>query len=460
MYLQYRREKMKNRYNAAIITFAVLFGVAALWGVFQAKERRVAETQLENKYNRAFYESMQRSKNVEALLSKGLASGSPSNIDNLFADLWYNASAAQENLHQLPLSHQVVAQTSKYLTQVGDYAYAITKREQGTKFTERDRTTMRDLYGKAKTLNREMGVVQRQAAAGTFHWGEVKAKLDTRLTKGSLSGADRSFQRIDSQMQEIPVLIYDGPFSDHLDRAKPLGVTGKAVTAEQAQKVARSFIDFKGTKISDVKSAKAVRGKIPAYSFEFRTGNKPTDVITINVTKTGGHVVYYTNPRTVGEAKISDSKASSLAEDFLKSRGIKNMVPTYTMKTNNTFTISFAYKQGDVVIYPDLIKVLVAMDNGQVLTYDALGFLMSHHKRDLPKAKISMDEARKNLNPELKVKAERMAVIPTAGKHEVLTYEFKAEMKGDTFLVYINALNGNEERIFKLLKTSYGTLVL
>jgi spore germination protein len=104
--------------------------------------------------------------------------------------------------------------------------------------------------------------------------------------------------------------------------------------------------------------------------------------------------------------------------------------------------------------------VLVAMDNGQVLTYDALGFLMSHHKRDLPKPKVSMDEARKKLNPELKVKAERMAVIPTAGKHEVLTYEFKAEMRGDTFLVYINALNGNEERIFKLLKTTHGTLVL
>jgi spore germination protein len=454
------RDNMKNRYNAAIITFAVLFGVTALWGAFQVKERRVAETQLENKYNRAFYESMQRSKNVEALLSKGLASGSPSNIDNLFADLWYNASAAQENLHQLPLSHQVVAQTSKYLTQVGDYAYAITKREQGTKFTERDRTTMRELYGKAKTLNREMAVVQRQATAGTFHWGEVKKGLDTRLTKGSLSGADRSFQRMDSQMQEIPVLIYDGPFSDHLDRAKPLGVTGKAVTAEEAQKVARSFIDFKEAKVSEVKSTKAVRGKVPAYGFEFRTGNKPTDVITINVTKTGGHVVYYTNPRTVGKAKISDSKASSLAEDFLKSRGIKNMVPTYTMKANNTLTVSFAYKQGDVVVYPDLIKILVAMDNGQVLTYDALGFLMSHHKRDLPKPKVSMDEARKMLNPELKVKAERMAVIPTAGKHEVLTYEFKAEMRGDTFLVYINALNGNEERIFKLLKTTHGTLVL
>lgn len=450
---------MKNRYTAAIITLAVLFGVTALWGMFQVKERRVAETQLENKYNRAFYESLQRSKNVEALLSKGLASGSSSNTDNLFADLWYNANAAQENLHQLPLSHQVVARTSKFLTQVGDYAYAITKRDQGTKLTERDRTTMRELYGKSQNLTKEMSAVQRQASAGTFKWTEVKKGLDSKFAKGS-SGADDSFRRVDSQMQEIPVLIYDGPFSDHLDRAKPLGVTGKTVTSGQAQKSARSFIDFKGAKVSEVESTKEVKGKIPAYGFEFRTGNKPSDVITINVTKTGGHVVYYTNPRSVGKAKLSVSKAKSLAEDFLQSRGIKNMMPTYTLRANNTLTVSFAYKQRDVVIYPDLIKVMVALDNGQILTYDAMGFLMSHHKRDLPKAKISIDEARKKLNPELKVKSERMAVIPTAGKHEVLTYEFKAEMRGDTFLVYINALTGGEERIFKLLKTPGGTLVL
>lgn len=60
------------------------------------------------------YESLQRSKNVEALLSKGLATASPEHMDTLFSDLWYNANAAQENLLQLPLSHQVVARTAKF----------------------------------------------------------------------------------------------------------------------------------------------------------------------------------------------------------------------------------------------------------------------------------------------------------------------------------------------------------
>ena len=136
------------------------------------------------------------------------------------------------------------------------------------------------------------------------------------------------------------------------------------------------------------------------------------------------------------------------------------MVPTYTLKEGNTLTVSIAYKEGDVIVYHDLIKVLVALDNGQILTYDALGYLMSHRERDLPQPKISISEARKKLNPELEVEEERMAVIPSDGSHERLTYEFKAKMDGEDFLVYINALTGEEERIFKLLHTPGGTLVL
>jgi len=134
---------------------------------------------------------------------------------------------------------------------------------------------------------------------------------------------------------------------------------------------------------------------------------------------------------------------------------------TYTLREGNTLTVSFAYEEDDdVIVYPDLIKVLVALDNGQILTYDALGYLMSHHERDLPQPKISISEARKKLNPELEVEEERMAVIPSDGNHELLTYEFKAKMDGEDFLVYINALTGKEERIFKLLHTPGGTLVL
>ena len=116
-----------SRQTVAIIALAVLWGATVLWGIGQLRARRQADVLLQNKYSRAFYETMQRTKNVEALLSKGLVSGSPDQMDAILSDLWYNANSAQENLSQLPVSHDVVARTSKFLSQVGDYAYALAK---------------------------------------------------------------------------------------------------------------------------------------------------------------------------------------------------------------------------------------------------------------------------------------------------------------------------------------------
>ena len=56
--------------------------------------------------------------------------------------------------------------------------------------------------------------------------------------------------------------------------------------------------------------------------------------------------------------------------------------------------------------------------------------------------------------------SERLALIPTSSKGEVLTYEFKTKLGDDVFLVYINAQNGEEEQILKLLNLPNGTLTL
>lgn len=449
-----------SRQNAAIVALAVFCGLTAFWGIGNLRARRQAETMLQNKYNRAFYECLQRTKNVEVLLSKGLVSASPEQMDTLFSDLWYNANSAQENLNQIPVSHNVIARTAKFLTQVGDYAYSLAKENQGRPLSEKDWKTIEELYGKAGALARELSLVERDVTRGRFSWTEVKRGFVRQLPKGPLATADHSFRRVDTQLQELPVLIYDGPFSDHIERVKPLGLTGKMINAEEAKNIARRFIDLGGVKVQGARIAGQIRGKIPAYSVEFRVREKPWDIISVDVSKKGGHVVYVINPRAVSRTKLRDDEAFARAQDFLASRGLVNMVPTYTLREQNVTTVSFAYKQDDVVVYPDLIKLQVALDSGQVIGYEALGFLTSHHKRSLPTPRISWEEARARLSPRVKVLAERMAVVPTSGQREVLTYEFKTQLGDDIFLVYINALTGDEEHILKLLKTSTGTLAL
>lgn len=49
-----------------------------------------------------------------------------------------------------------------------------------------------------------------------------------------------------------------------------------------------------------------------------------------------------------------------------------------------------------------------------------------------------------------------MAVIPVMGNREVMAYEFRGKYQDEEYLVYINAVNGIEERIQRIIKTPKG----
>ena len=78
-------------------------------------------------------------------------------------------------------------------------------------------------------------------------------------------------------------------------------------------------------------------------------------------------------------------KADELAKEFLSKHGYADMKETYYLKQNGIVTINYAYNQnsenGMVVMYPDLIKVKVALDDGSVLGIETTGYLNSHCTR-------------------------------------------------------------------------------
>ena len=111
-------------------------------------------------------------------------------------------------------------------------------------------------------------------------------------------------------------------------------------------------------------------------------------------------------------------------------------------------------------MYPDLIKVKVALDNGEILGVETTGYLNTHHERNNLTQKITKEEAKKNLNSNLEIISEGLAVIPTEWRTEILCYEFKGKVEGTEFLVYINAENGKEESILVIINTPNGTLTM
>jgi len=432
----------------------------AYWGYTQSRDKQQLLTYINNRNQRSFYELVGNVENVEVMLSKGIVSNSPTQRMMIFADIWQQAFAAQENLNQIPIAGPSITRTSKFLTQTGDFAWSLAKKyARNSPVSQEDIRKLNRLHTEAGYLAAELQKIEKSAADGRLSWGEMKGESDRKLRNRPVS-VQVGLQRIDKNMEEFPTLIYDGPFSDHIANRAPKGLTGDKISREQAAAVARNFTEAGAKQAYRAVKTDNVNGNIPAYRIHLTPQNAKTPVVIVDVSKKGGHVLQMLNTRPVNRATISSEKAVSIARRFLADRNLADMEPTYVIEQQNTGVVIFQYKQDGVLIYPDLMKVKVALDTGEAVGFEGMGFVMNHRARKLPKPKISEQKALMAVNPQLKVKSKRLAVIPLENLQEVLAYEFKGELNGDTFIVYVNALTGEEERILKVVETNGGPVTI
>ena len=122
-------------------------------------------------------------------------------------------------------------------------------------------------------------------------------------------------------------------------------------------------------------------------------------------------------------------------------------------------TINYAYEQDGVIIYPDLIKVKIALDDGEVLGLETTGYLNNHEKRSINKSNIiSEKEAAKALSSNLNIESSRLAIIPTEFRTEIFCWELKGKIEEREFLLYVNAKTGRVEDILIVVQNENGIL--
>ena len=452
-----RRLSDRKMYSIVIVALAAV----ASWGIYQYKTAASLRQELDNQYNRAFYDMIGYVDNVQMLLAKSLISSSTTKTASIMQEAWRQANLAQTNLGQLPISPPALENTSKYLTQVGDLAYSLNNQNmQGKALSDKQYETIEKLYGYAVSLRDSLEKLQSDISAGRIKWGELRQKGTPVFQRTSANMTKQQFENIDKTFQEYPTLIYDGPFSDHMTNAKPKGLTGHTISVEQAKERVIKF--FGKDKVQSVtNTSKNDSEPFKTYSYKVTFKNKPEDqTATIDITQKGGHPYYMLYNRPVEKASLSIDQAKAAGKKFLEEQGFKNMTDTYYLKEDNMATINYAYTQDGVVIYPDLIKVKVALDNGEILGFEAKGYLSSHTERKIPKPAITEEEARAKISSKVEIKSSGLAIIPTDYRTELFTYEFKGKLNNRDFIVYINAETGKEENILMIVNTPNGILTM
>ncbi|WP_334109315.1 germination protein YpeB [Thermodesulfitimonas autotrophica] len=453
------------RVNSLTLFLTGIIAVAiAAWGYNQYTLRRAMELDLNARYQRAFYELLTNTQNLEVLLSKSLVVNGREQAGAVFSSVWQQAMAAQANLGQLPISTELTARTAKFLTQVADYANTLVRRAgTGAPVTRDHWERLRRLYDQAAVLNRELHRMEaRVATNGAYFWEITRTAAAKRgVAQVSLPQAHADFRAINREMQTYPTLIYDGPFSDHMERKKPLGLTGSVISAADAEKRALAVIDrVRGTAYS-AKTTGTVKGRIEAYRVEV-TGSRPgaDEKATCLISRKGGHPVLMLLGRDIGGARVDLAAAEERAAHYLDRLGFPKMRLSYSIRRNGMVTFNFVGEEDGVVVYPDMVKVTVALDNGQVVGLDATPYLMAHHPRQAFRPSLTLEQARSFLSPHLKVEKGRLALIPTDAGEEKLTYEFRGTVGPNTFLIYLDAANGEEVKVLKLITSAAGTLVM
>ena len=140
--------------------------------------------------------------------------------------------------------------------------------------------------------------------------------------------------------------------------------------------------------------------------------------------------------------------------------GFKNMKKTYFTENSGVATINYAYEQDGIVIYPDLIKVKVALDNGEILGMESMGYLNSHTERTIPEVKITEEEALKKINENTELENIRLSVIPTEYQKEYTCWEIKGRVEERDYLVYVNVENGRVEDVLMIINSEEGTITM
>lgn len=453
------KDRLKDRHMLSI--FVVFAIIIVIMGIFMYKKQREYRQVSENAYNYAFYELVNYIEEVEVYLAKSLISTTPEHGAETLINVWRDANLASTYLAQLPINVEGISNAQKFLNQVSEYSYSLANKNiNNEKLEQQDLENLEKLHDYSIELKNTLNQLANEINEGTISWGELGKKGKVAFAQEVSNISTQSFSNIEENFHEYAGLIYDGAFSEHLTNPERKGLTGNDISEDDAKRIVEEFIGKEN--IEEINSnGISENGNIPSYNFSIKVkGGDDNNSIAMAISKKGGHIVYMNYNRDIGDEIISMEEANKIGLKFLKEKGYNNMKETYYMKQNGILTINYAYNQDDVIVYPDLIKLKVALDSGEVLGLEATGYLNSHEKREIKKVKVSKETAKKNLNDKLEILSEGLAIIPTEYKTEVLCWEFKGRIKGNDFLIYINAETGKEEDILVIIDTPDGTLTM
>lgn len=438
--------KNKRRLVRTVSFVSAVVIALAVWGSVNAYKLAAAQRSVRASNERALTQLGTYLDDINLNLKKCIYSSSDAMRSELSTNLWRSSSSAKACLAEITDGNTQVSDVYKFLSQVGEYTIALQNNKDIEPSEEKN---LNKLLEYSENLSETVNYLISQEENGLLDFDEIKTTLQSENKESLYLGNE--LNDANQSLNDYPTLIYDGPFSDHIQNKESAVVEGLAeVSEEKARANAAQFLDVDVNSLQLLSKSQGALSTFTFYNNDF----------TVSVTQKGGIVSYMLTSLYASEIKLTSQQAIEKAIEYLNARGYKKIKESYYSTNDGICTVNFAYYDNGITYYSDLIKVSVALDTGKITAFDATGYLMNHTSRSLPdKTEYSPAEGKKLISDKLEVISYKKAFIPTPGEKEEYVYEYHCRASdGQELLVYIDPVTGEEKDILLLLYTDGGVL--
>lgn len=454
MHREKNKQKRKNEnrgiggWLAAVITLSVATLVLASVLTFTFLMPTAEGSMLESTYSKSFYDTVKQVDNIDVNLSKILATKDYGAMQKYLVDTAINSELAENDLQQLPLKDESKHYTTKLINQIGDFSkYLNNKLINGERLTEKDMQSLEQLYNANLMFKNSLNELVEKMG-NDFSFSTLIDGGDGNLVIGG-------FNELQNLSVDYPELIYDGPFSDGQENRTLKGINGGQISDADAMEIFnKTFKDFN---LENVMGVGQTAGEVECFNVQ---GESDGEILYAQISKQGGKLLMFSFAGSCNAVNISEEQAIEKGLEFLNSVDINNMKEVWINLTGNVYTINFAGEQDGVILYPDLVKVRVCAETGMVIGIEAKSYYTNHTERVIATPKFSQKQAQENLSDSIEVLTARLALVPIGTSSETLCYEFSGTYNGSTYYVYINAINGKQVEMFKVISGTEGQLLI
>ncbi len=433
---------------AVVVVFAILTGLLTVGFVTTTNNLANVSGSLESAYQRNFYEVVSSVNDIEVTLSKVLISSDKTQQKKLFYKLYEQCNLTQNSLSRLPINHEAITETTKFVNQMGGFSYYLfDKLNNNQDISDEDYKSLQDLYTFCLKVQQ---IINEYAYQIQNNYSILK----------NVNLKDSSFNATFTSMQETgidyPTLIYDGPFSDSVINKEVKGLSGEEYKLDQVSHELQEL--FKDYDVKRIDFKEESTGKIATYNFNMTLNNGHE--YYLQVAKKGGLIITISSFQKTVNDNFSLEDCEQKAEEFAKMLEIDDVKAVWSTKINNCAYVNLCTIKNDTIIYPEMIKVKISCDSGEIIGWEARTYAYNKTERTNTSPTKTASQARDKVSKLLTIETEKKALIPLEFNKEVLCYEFKCTYNDYVYYVYINADTLQEENVLRVIDTLDGKLMM